>query len=188
MTSQKSKKLYLQIENQVLAGEDKTAIYQQYATTPLAKRVARILAQIPTVKRRVQCQRINQLLMIVVALLALVKAVSVMLYLRQHAVAHGALLILIAPMINILLIWTISKYRGVGYLLILLLSISGLSRVFQTFGVGLSGVSWLLNMINLLGVISSVVLAIVLLRFLLPQTSFFLSPKKDASGRPLFEE
>jgi hypothetical protein len=41
---------------------------------------------------------------------------------------------------------------------------------------------------SLLCVTVSIALALVLMKKLLPQTSFFLAPKKDKSGNPAFEE
>lgn len=188
MTVPAKKSLYKLLEQRVIAGEKKADIYAPFARMPEAKRVARILAQIPTPQRRVQFKRLNQILMIVIAVLALIKALSVFLYVHQNAMPYGGLYILMAPILNIVLIWVVGKYRGIGYLLIVLLGITALSNVMQSFGLQLSGLGSLINIINLFGVLTSMVLSLILLKNLLPQTSFLLAPKKDAQGNPTFEE
>ncbi|WP_131911536.1 hypothetical protein [Celerinatantimonas diazotrophica] len=188
MTVPAKKSLYKLLEERVIAGEKKADIYAPFARMPEAKRVARILAQIPTPQRRAQFKRLNQILMVVIAVLALIKALSVFLYVHQNAMPYGGLYILMAPILNIVLIWVIGKYRGIGYLLIVLLGITALSNVIQSFALQFSGLGSFINVINLFGVIASMALSLILLKNLLPQTNFLLAPKKDAQGNPTFEE
>lgn len=188
MTVPAKKSLYKLLEQRVISGEKKADIYAPFARMPEAKRVARILAQIPTPQRRVQFKRLNQILMMVIAVLALIKSLSVFLYVHQNAMPYGGLYILMAPLLNIVLIWVVGKYRGIGYLLIVLLGITALSNVMQGFALQLSGLGSVINIINLFGVITSMALSLILLKNLLPQTNFLLAPKKDAQGNPTFEE
>ncbi|MFM2485154.1 hypothetical protein [Celerinatantimonas yamalensis] len=188
MATPTRKNLFKLIEQRVIAGERKADIYAPYAKLSEAKRVARVLAQVPTPHRRAQFKRLNQLLMMVVALLALIKALSVLLIVRKAAIADGALLILLAPVLNIILIWVIGQFRGVGYTLTVVLGFTALSHIMQGFTQGANGYMLSMNVINLFGVLSSMVLAFILLKNLLPYTSFFLSPKKGPSGEPIFED
>jgi hypothetical protein len=96
------------------------------------------------------------------------------------------LIILIAPLINVGLMWLVAKYKGIGYLLTVALGLSGFSKVSEGFKAGAHPVDTILNAINLVTIIACIVLGLHLWKGLLPNTTFFMSPKRDDRGQPIF--
>jgi hypothetical protein len=187
MNKDERKQLYKAIENRVLAGEPKSAIYAEYPDEQDAKLVARVLAQIPTPERRKQFSLLNWILIIAIGILAAIKLLVVTLLVLTE-IPKGAVLILLAPAINIFLIWAVAKFKGVGYLLVIAFGLTGLSKVMEGFEKGAHPIDLAINATSLICVTVSIVIAFVLMKKLLPQTSLFLTPKKDESGNPVFEE
>jgi len=187
MTKDERKQLYKSIEKRVLAGEGKSEIYAEYPDGQDAKLVARVLAQIPTPARRKQFSLLNWTLIIAIGILAAIKLLVVTLLVLTE-IPMGAVLILLAPAINIFLMWAVAKFKGVGYLLVVAFGLTGLSKVMEGFEKGAHPIDFAINATSLLCVTVSIALAIVLMKKLLPQTSFFLTPKRDESGNPVFEQ
>ena len=187
MNKEMRKQLYKVIEKRVLAGELKAAIYADYSDELDAKLVARVLAQIPTPERRKQFSLLNWVLIVAIGILAAIKLLVVTLLVLTE-IPKGAVLILLAPLINILLIWAVAKFRGVGYLLVVAFGLTGLSKVIEGFEKGSHPIDLVINSASLVCVLVSIALAAVLMKKLLPQTSFFLTPKKNQAGHPIFEE
>ena len=98
------------------------------------------------------------------------------------------LFVVLAPVINIFLMWAVAKFKGVGYLLVIAFGLTGLSKVMEGFEKGSHRIDLAINTTSLVCVAVSIVIAFVLMKKLLPQTSLFLTPKKDDSGNPVFEE
>ena len=187
MNKDERKQLYKALEKRVLAGERKSAIYAEYPDEQDAKLVARVLAQIPTQERRKQFSLLNWILITAIGILAVIKLLVVTLLVLTE-IPKGAILILLTPAINIFLIWAIAKFKGVGYLLVIAFGLTGLSKVMEGFEQGSHPLDLAINTTSLVCVAVSIVIAFVLMKKLLPQTSFFLTPKKDDSGNPVFEE
>ena len=186
MNKNDRKQLYNAFEKRILAGERKSAIYSEYSDDQDSKLVARVLAQIPTAERRKQFKLLNRILIVALALLALIKLLVVSLFVLTE-MPKGVVLILLAPAINILFIWLVLKFRGVGYLLVVALGLSGLDKVIEGIEKGGTPLDLTINILSLVCVTVAILIAFVLMNKLLPQTSFFLTPKRDASGRPIFE-
>ena len=180
------KNLYKNIERRILDGVHKQDIYAEYSDERDSRLVARILANIPTAQRRIQFRFLNWILVVTIGILAAIKLLVVTLFVLTE-IPQGALLILLAPAINILLIWMVVRFKGVGYLLTIAFSLSGLSRVMEGFEMGLGPIDLTINSISLVCVATAIIIAAVLMRKLLPQTSFFLTPKRDGIGNPIFE-
>jgi len=187
MNRDEKKHSYKAIEKRVLSGERKAEIYAEYPDEQDAKLVARVLAQIPTAARRKQFRLLNWILIVAIGILAAIKLLVVTLLVLTQ-IPKGAVLILLAPVINIFLIWAIAKFRAVGYLLVVAFGLAGVTKVMDGFEKGSHITDFAINTISLICVVVSIAIAIVLMKKLLPQTSFFLSPKKDETGNPVFEE
>ena len=187
MNKDERKQLYKTIETRVLAGERKAAIYAEHLDEQDAKLVARVLAQIPTAARRKRFRLLNWILVIVIGIMAAIKLLVVTLLVLTE-IPKGAVLILLAPAINIFLIWAVVKFKGFGYLLVLAFGLTGLSKVMEGFQKGAHPIDFAINLISLVCVSASIVIAFVLMKKLLPQTNLFLTPKKDETGKPIFEE
>ena len=175
------------LEQRVLSGERKAAIYADFPDEHDSKRVARVLAQIPTPGRREQFGSLNGVLVVAIGLLAAIKVLVVTLLVLTE-IPKGAVLILLAPAINVLLRWMVAKFRGIGYLVVIAFGLTSVSNMTEGFEKGSHPVDLAINTVSLSCVALSIVLASVLIKKLLPQTSFFLTPRKDAAGYPLFEE
>jgi hypothetical protein len=187
MNKEERKQLYRAIEKRVLAGERKAEIYANYPEEQDAKLVARVLAQIPTPDRRKQFSLLNGILVSAIGILGAIKLLVVTLFVLTE-IPKGAFLILLAPAINILLIWAVAKFRGVGYLLVVAFGLTGLSKVMEGLEKGSHPIDLAINSVSMVCVLVSITLAAVLMKKLLPQTNFFLTPKKDQAGHPMFEE
>jgi hypothetical protein len=186
MSKDERKQLYKKMEQRILAGERKSDLFAEHPDEKDAKFVARVLAQIPTAERRKQYYALNWVLIIALGILGCIKFLVVTLLVLTE-IPKGAVLILLAPVINVLLIWMVAKFKGVGYLLVVGFAITGASRVLEGFEKSSHPIDIALNSVNLLCVVASITIAVVLMKKLLPQTRFFLTPKKDAAGNPLFE-
>lgn len=118
MNKDERKKLYKRIEKRVIAGERKSEIYAEYPDEQDARRVAQVLAQIPTPERRRQFRLLNRMLIVAIGILTAVKLFVI----TQRVLTEtprGSVLILLAPLINIFLIWAVAKFNGFGYLLVI---------------------------------------------------------------------
>jgi len=187
MNKEERKQLYRVVEKRVLAGERKAEIYASYTEEQDAKLVARVLAQIPTPERRKQFSLLNWILVIAIGILAAIKLLIVTLLVLTE-IPKGPVLILLAPAINILLIWAVARFRGFGYLFVVAFGLTGLSKVMEGFEKGSHPIDLAINSVSMVCVLASIALAAVLMKKLLPQTSFFLTSKTDQAGRPIFEE
>jgi len=187
MDKDERKQLYKAIETRVLSGECKSEIYAGYPDEQDARLVARVLAQIPTPARRKQFRLLNWVLIVSIGVLAAIKLLIVTLLVLTE-IPKGAALILLAPVINIFLIWVVAKFRGFGYLLVVAFGLTGVSNVIESFEKGLHPIDFAINAVSLICVVASIIIAVVLMKKLLPQTSFLLTPKRDETGNPLFEE
>jgi hypothetical protein len=189
MNKAERKQLYNNIEKRILAGEHKSKIYAEYPDEQDSKLVARLLVQIPTPARRKQFSLLNWILVVAIGILTAINLVVITLLVLTET-PKGVVLILIVPtIINIYLIWAIAKFRGVGYVLVIVFGLNGLSNTMEGFGVEtIHHVAFAINVIGFVCIIASIVIAFVLMKKLLPQTIFWLTPKKDESGRPIFEE
>jgi hypothetical protein len=187
MNKDERKQLYKAIEKRVLAGERKSEIYAAYPDEQDARLVARVLAQIPTPERRKRFRLLNWALIVGIGILASIKLLVVTLLVLTE-IPKGAVLILLAPAINIFLMWAVAKFRGVGYLLVIAFGLTGASKVIEGLEKGSHPLDLALNVTSLACVAASIAIAFVLMKKLLPQTSLFLTPKKDETGSPVFEE
>ena len=189
MNKAEAKKLYGVLEGRVLAGERKADIYAGYLDAADAARCAKVLAQIPTPSRRSRFRLLNWILVADLGVLALIKLFVMTLFVLTQ-IPKGFVLILIAPLINIWIMWMVAQFRAIGYLLVIAFGFTGLSKVMEGFQKSVDSLDMTLNSINLVCVVSAMVIAGILMRKLLPNTSFLLRPKTKTDGteRPQFEE
>ena len=187
LTRQDRKGLFKAFEARVLAGKSKSTIYGEYLEEGDARLVARVLAQIPTASRRQRVRHLNWVLLALLSLLALIKLFVVAITVLAE-IPKAFILILIAPAINLFVIWLVAKYRAVGYLLVIGFGCTGISKVLEALHKSGESFDVAVNSISLVCIVVSMALAAVIMRKLLPQTTFFMFPKKDASGEPVFED
>lgn len=187
MNKSEIKKLFGVLEERVLAGERKADIYAAYLDEADATRCAKVLAQIPTPSRRTQFRVLNWILVADLGILALIKLFVVTLFVLTQ-IPKGFVLIFIAPLINIWIMWMVARFRAIGYLLVIAFGLTGLSKVIEGFQKSVDAVDMTLNSVSLLCVVSAMLIAGILMRKLLPKTSFLLRAKTDNTGRPQFEE
>lgn len=187
MNKTEAKKLYGVLEGRVLAGERKANIYAEHLDVADAARCAKVLAQIPIPSRRRRYRVWNWILVADLGLLALIKLFIVTLLVLSQ-IPKGFVLILIAPLINIWVMWMVAKFRAIGYLLVIAFGFTGLSKVMEGFQKSVDSLDMTLNSVSLVSVVSAIVIAGILMRKLLPNTGFLLRPKTDGTGRPQFEE
>jgi hypothetical protein len=187
LTKQDRKGLFKAFEARVLAGESKSAIYGQYPEEGDARLVARVLAQIPTASRRQRVRHLNWVLLALLCLLAMIKLFVVAITVLAE-IPKAFVLILFAPVINLFIIWLVAKYRAVGYILLIGFGFTGISKVLEAVQKSGEPFDVAVNSASLACIVASMALAAVIIRKMLPQTTFLLFPKKDAKGEPVFEE
>ncbi len=188
MSKAERKQLYSTIEKRILAGERKSKIYAEYTDEQDSKLAARLLALIPTPMRRKQFTLLNWILIVCLGILTFIKIIVFALFVLNEF-PEGALFILIVPVINIYMMWLVAKFRGIGYLLVIVLGMNGLFSIMEEFEAEIIYPSdFAVIAVSIVLVITSIVISFVLMNKLLPQTNFCLTPKKDKTGRPIFEE
>ncbi len=186
MKKDERKGLFQRIEQRVLAGERKADIYAEYPEGPDAILVAKVLAQIPTFGRRVQFKAINWVLIFGLGVLAAIKLLGVTLLVMTE-MPRAFWLILLAPALNLFLMWTVFRFQGAGYALVIGFGAMGISRAAEGIAKSSDPIEFGVGLLNIACVLGCIILAAYLRRKLLPQTGF-TGPYKDAAGRPVFEE
>ncbi len=186
MNKDERKGLIKKLEQRVLDGERKADIYSEYPEGPDAILVAKVLAQIPTAKRREQFKVINWVLIFGLGFLAAIKLLAVTLLVMTE-MPKAVWLILLAPALNLFLMWMVAKFQGAGYILVIGFGAMGLSKSAEGLTKASDPMEFAIVLFNIACVIGCIILAAYLRRQLLPQTGF-TGPYKDATGRPIFEE
>jgi len=174
------------IRERLANGEDKTDIFKHLQSEFTATDVsARFLAQWPYPTERDKNRTLNNTLLAILIIITIVKVISSFFFIWQK-IPTAIPLIIMVPLINILLIYFVAKFNGTGYLLTTLLCGSGVFKIWEDFPetpstyylISTSAISVLL--------LSAVVLSEILRRRLLPNSTFFMRPKKDDNGDYIF--
>lgn len=181
--------LYHELEKRVLAGENKSDIYNQYLTTDEGTTVARILARIAAPDLRIQNTTLNSILLFLLVTLFLINGIFWILDIFTDPLSLG-LLYLYA-------IWYLRQFSCIAYLISLLVSsltvLTSLALALKVvllspeiqdslFLLVLSSISSILG-------ITSIVMSIALKKNLFPFSSFFLSfpmRENNGAGRAIF--
>jgi hypothetical protein len=185
MNKDERKGLNHRLEQRILDGERKADIYAEYPEGPDAILVAKVLAQIPTFERREQFKALNWVLIFGLGVLTTIKVLAVSLFVMTE-MPKAVWLILLAPAINLFLIWMVARFQGAGYLLVIGFGAMGISKAAEGLSKASGPIEFILGAFNIACVIACIILAAYLRKKLLPQTGF-TGPHKDAAGRPVFE-
>lgn len=181
------RQLYKTLEKRIISGESKSKIYAEYTDAKDAKLVAKIMALMPTAVRRKQFKRLNWSLVAILGILTVIK-IAVVTLLVLTEIPNGAIIIFIAPIINLVLIWAVAKFQGFGYLIVIAISINGIAKLTEVLTKNTHPIDLTINITNLVLSLASIIIAAILMKKLLPQTTLFLTPKKDDAGNPIFED
>ena len=190
----KTPTLNKELRQRVLAGESKSAIYRDYNGTALEKQAARSLALVATPENRRAYTPLNRLLLFLVGFLTLFQLYVIIFILFPTLPLPARVVVLgVSCLVNFTVLYLIATFNIFGCFLFIVFALRGMSQLMENFkvyfqpGLDLPTHLLILDCANGLCLIASVVLSFLLLRKLFPKTSFFLSPKRDAAGNPIFE-
>ena len=185
------KEIHSEIKRRVACGESKSSIFSHYEMTEWEDAAARILAVQVTLANRRKWRFLNWLLIACLSVITLFKVIdTVAVVSTLNNASVGVLIVLLGLAVNIALLVAVIRYVGLAYLITAALLFQGVPKIMQAAGklhfaldVGLF-IFWS----NATFVATGIVLALVLHRLMLPCTTFFLTPRKTAMGRPIFED
>jgi hypothetical protein len=178
------------IEQSIQRGESKASIYDSYRNSPVQNTVAVILAQTPTMLKRREFRKLNFALITCLVILAIIRLFTVHLVIFAQ-VPHrlfGFFLTFPGLIIIFYLIWLVANYRGFGYLLTSIIGLTGIVYTLISLKLTLNFLAITLDGASVFFIIIAATLAKILIQALLPQTTFFMRPKLDRQGNPIFED
>lgn len=170
------------IRERLAAGEKKTAIFAYLQSEFNADDISsRFLAQWPYPAEREKNKAMNHVLLAILALVAIVKIASAGIYI-WHKIPMAIPMIFLVPLINIILIYQVARFNGMGYTLTILLGGAGVFKIWEN-GPETPSIEYMATTSALSALLLiSVVLAEILRRRLLPNSTFFMRPKKNEDG------
>ncbi len=142
---------------------------------------SRFLAQWPYPAEREKQKSLNNILLIALIIIAIVKIASSALFIWQK-IPMALPMIVLVPLINIILIYSVARFNGMGYTLKVLLCGAGVFKMWENFPESPSIEYIAINSSLSALLLASVVLAEILRRRLLPNSTFFMRPKKNEDG------
>ena len=161
------------LKQRVRNGESKTTIYREYSEQLKAEIVARLLATIPTPICLKQSRRLNWILVAILIIGAIFRLlITINIALTQPF--KVTILVAILGLFNLFIIWLVATYSIEGYLLLFAYAIYSLEAPAK-------------DPVAFIGVVVIAFLSWIILKRLLPQTTLFMKPKRDAAGVPQFE-
>jgi hypothetical protein len=181
------KNLQKELEKRILQRERKSAIYASYRGDKNQAAIGAMLAQIPTIMRRQKYRNLNLALVVCLSILALLR-LAVALFLIFAQVPLGFFLIFPGLFIIGYLIWAVHNYVGLGYFMTFVLGIVGLLNTLKGLAFNPTVMGLLLDGLGAVAILIAIILAKILMQSLLPQTTFFMKPKVDSQGNPVFED
>ena len=187
MSKEERKQLRKKLETRLLAGEQKSTIYAGYDDKLEADLTAVALAQIPTSENRKEFRLLNMLLIVLLGTMVvcnLTSSVSLMV----SGAYHSAIFTLLIVLVYLFLLLLVNQFRGLSYPLVVIFGVLWGVLTLIRFDASLDGLVLILQTINIGSAITSTLLAAVLKRSLLPNSHFFVMPKRDGDGEPLFED
>lgn len=180
------KEVLKNVVKRVDLGESKKSIYSAYAMTGWEPIVVKRLALSVTLTNRRKWRRLNNALVGLYAVMVVMNIVAIAGFLTCSSLPErlgGLIGGSIGITINILVLVGLIRYNIVSHYALIFLGLNGISKLLKPISEG--DVSAVIMLCLLM---SSIVLAVVLFRKLLPNTSFLLKPKTDVLGCPVFEE
>lgn len=172
------------IEARVRAGESKGAIFATYEPTDDAVYASRALAMVPTRANRRRLAPLQRLLYVLAAVLALadfwVDFIPVALQ------VHNPLVLVTGAVLYLAIFWLLVRHNPFGYLMVAAMALRGLYGALRFFSPDRPPNAAGIALLALYAIL--VVFPLVLQHLMLPKTGFLLTPKRDAFGRPEFED
>ena len=179
------------IRRRIAQGESKKDIYNQYTMTEWESCVTRFLPTQVSLRSRKKWRWLNNILLACLVLITVFKVLDVFFLTSDLGSNAGrCVVILIAAAVNIALIVAIARFSGIAYLIAICFAGKGITNILDAMGkIRLSfDLGSAIFVLNAALVVSSIVLLLILYKVLLPNTSFFLQPKRNAAGKPLFDD
>ena len=179
------------IRRRIAQGESKKDIYNQYTMTEWESCVTRFLPTQVSLRSRKKWRWLNNILLACLVLITVFKVLDVFFLTSDMGSNAGrCIVILIAVTVNIALIVAIARFSGIAYLIAICFTGKGITNILEAMGkIGLSfDLGSAIFVLNAALVVSSLSLLLILYKVLLPNTSFFLQPKRNTAGKPLFDD
>jgi len=174
------------IRDRLADGENKEDIFAYLQSEFNATDISSgFLAQWPYPAERKKHTRLNNVLLIILVIIAIFKIVSSAMFIWQE-IPKAIPMIVIIPLINIFLIYKVARFNGMGYTLTVLLSGAGGLKVWDDFPDSPTIEYIAINGILSALLLSSALLAEVQRRRLFPNSTFFMRPKKNEDGDYIF--
>jgi len=186
------------IRERLANGENKADIFQYLQTQFDDTKISAILlAMHPYPEQCHKYRKLNRVLIAVLVVIAIIKVLSAGLFILSE-IPKAIPLLLIVPLINIFLIYHVARFNGVGYMLTVFLGLAGLCDLVVGLCDMMAGltddplpviiitVNIIIIAVMFLLVLAAMLLAEMLRRRLLPNTTLFLRPKKNEAGEYIF--
>ena len=180
------KEVVKDVGRRVNGGESKRSVYSTYAMTEWETVAVKRLAMLVTLASRKKWRWLNNVLVGLYFAMLAMNVIAVVGFLgcsslpeRFGGVVGGA----IGIAVNILILVGLIRFNIISHYALIGLGINGIGKLLKPMSEG--DVS---AIVALCFVLTSIVLAAILFRKLLPNTSFLLKPKTDVLGCPVFEE
>ena len=179
------------IRRRIAQGESKKDIYNQYTMTEWESCVTRFLPTQVSLRSRKKWRWLNNILLACLVLVTVLKVIDVFfLTANLDSNVGRCVVLLVAAAVNIAIIVAIARFSGIAYLVAICFTGKGITTILEAMGkVSLSfDLGSAIFVLNAVLVVSSFILLLILYKVLLPNTSFFLQPKRNAAGQPLFDD
>ncbi len=174
------------IQERLAQGETKANIFKylrgQFEDDNLS---ARLLALWPDLELRQKYRNLNRVLLAILVLITITKVLFAGLFILSEIPFALPLLILV-PLINIYLIWLVAKFNGLGYILMVPLGLGGLCKMLDELPNEPMLVDIITTSVLSVLILAAMVLAVILYRRLLPNTTLLMQPKKDEAEQYIF--
>ena len=179
------------IRRRIAQGESKKEIYNQYTMTEWESCVTRFLPTQVSLRSRKRWMWLNNILLSCLVLITAFKVLDVFFLTSDLGSNIGrCAVLLIASAVNIVLIVAIARFSGIAYLIAICLTGNGITKIVEAMDkVSLSfDFGSAILVLNAVLAVSSFVFLLILYKVLLPNTSFFLQPKRNVAGKPIFDD
>ena len=184
------------LRRRVLAGEGKTAIYGDFAGTPIEKRAANLLAMIAIPENRKKYSALNKVFLALACIIIFTMFHSVF-SMPARARAVGMELtpvyacVAMTYVVFFMVIYFITTYNVIGYLMVFVFGFTWIFNTMKKIAFGENHVfitKFILTDVAFgICLLAGMILSVVLFRKLFPSLGFFMNIKRDTNGKPIFE-
>jgi len=181
-----SKEISREVQEHLAEGQTKADIFKHLRTKfDDDKLSARFLALWPYPELRRKYRNLNRALIVLLVIVTVAKILFAGLFILSE-IPKAFPMLLIVPLINIFLIYLVVKFNGLGYTATALLGFAGLCQMWGSLSDEPLMLDIIINSVLSVIILAAIVLAVMLRRRLLPNSTFFLQPKKDEAGQYIF--